>query len=60
MTTEAKWSARLEARRASGLTARAFGEGKEYTASAQRYRASQLRKTQSETGCSGAVRGEGR
>lgn len=50
MTTEAKWAARVEAWRASGLTARAFCEGKEYTASGLRYWASRLRKTQSEAG----------
>jgi hypothetical protein len=44
MTTEQKWSARVEAWQASGQTARAFSEGKEYTASGLRYWASRLRR----------------
>lgn len=52
MTTEAKWSARVQAWRMSGLTARAFCEGKEYTASGLRYWASRLRQVQGEAGAS--------
>jgi hypothetical protein len=48
MTTEQKWSARVEAWRASGRTARAFSEGKEYTASGLRYWASRLRRMRRE------------
>jgi len=48
MTTEAKWSARVEAWRGSGLSARAFCEGKEYTASGLRYWSSRLGRGQGE------------
>ena len=48
MTTEAKWSARVDAWRGSGLSARAFCEGKEYTAGGLRYWASRLRQSQEE------------
>lgn len=44
MTTEAKWRARVTAWRASGLTARVFCDGKEYTANGLRYWSSRLRK----------------
>jgi hypothetical protein len=42
ITTEEKWSARVEGWRSSGLTARAFCEGKEFTASGLRHWASRL------------------
>lgn len=45
MTTEAKWLARVEAWRASGLSARVFCEGEEYTANGLRYWSSRLRRT---------------
>lgn len=44
MTTEQKWSARVEAWRASGQTARKFAEGKDYSASGLRYWAYRLRQ----------------
>ena len=50
MTTVAKWSARVAAWRASGLTARMFCEGKGYTANGLRCWSSRLRKLQSEVG----------
>jgi hypothetical protein len=48
MTTEAKWSARVDAWRGSGLSARDFCEGKEYTASGLRYWSSRLGRVQEE------------
>jgi len=55
MTTEAKWSARVKAWRASGKTAAELCEGREYTANSLRYWSSRLRKVQGD----GATQGEG-
>jgi len=44
MTTEAKWSARVKAWRASGKTAAEYCEGREYKANSLRYWSSRLRK----------------
>jgi hypothetical protein len=44
MTTEQKWTARVEAWRASGQTARQFAEGKEYSAGGLRHWAYRLRQ----------------
>jgi len=44
MTTEAKWTARVEAWRASGQSVAEFCEGKEYAANTLRYWSSLLRR----------------
>jgi hypothetical protein len=49
MTTEQKWAARVAAWRASGKSATAFAEGKEYSASGLRYWAWRLRQVQGES-----------
>jgi hypothetical protein len=53
MTTEAKWTARVTAWRASGQTARVFCDGKEYTANGLRYWSSRLRKLHVEVAAGG-------
>jgi len=42
--TESKWAARVAAWRASGVTAKAFCDGKDFTAGGLRYWASRLRR----------------
>lgn len=44
MTSEAKWTARVEAWKKSGLTSKEFSEGKGYAASTLQYWASRLRR----------------
>src|SRR5260221_725918 len=46
MTTEEKWSARVEAWRHSGTSAGVFCKDKEFTASGLRYWASRLRRAE--------------
>lgn len=46
MTTEAKWAARVDAWRQSGLTAPAFCKGKDFKAGGLRYWASILRRAE--------------
>jgi hypothetical protein len=54
--TQEKWAARVEAWRHSGLSARAFSEGKEFTANGLHYWASRLRRTESATQAKPKVR----
>jgi hypothetical protein len=56
MGTEAKWEARVDGWRRSGLSATAYSKGKDFTAGGLRYWASRLGRVEHERGGKGPVR----